>query len=408
MIALHVWLRTVAGDLLPAGEIRVADPDPRRGGLLRGEFRYQPRYLEHPAAFALDPLRLPLTSRVFEAGRPHAGIHGCFEDSLPDAWGRGLLIRRHALPRQGQIPPYLLAALGADGLGALAYTVGPGVPAPSAPSAGRDLEALLEAAERYDLDPGAIGDHDLALLFRAASSPGGARPKLVIQQAGSGYIAKLASTRDEVDMVRVEAACLALAADAGLCVPEFRVETFGRRAALLVRRFDQSPEGGRYHVLSLQTLTGAEGYYQIGYADLADCLRRVSARPETDIPALYRQMVFNAVLGNTDDHLKNFAMRRESAGWRLSPTFDLLPDIPERGEHCLHFGAAGHRPNADAVQRLGASFGLSRQRGRRIVAEVIAAVAGWRSQFDAHGVVATDCERLGRDIERRLAGYRGP
>ena len=266
----------------------------------------------------------------------------------------------------------------------------------------------MEAAERYDLDPGAVGDDDLALLFRAASSPGGARPKLVLDQAGKGHIAKLASARDAVDMVRVEAACLALAADAGLCVPEFRVEAVGHRAALLVRRFDESPEGGRYHVLSLKTLTGAEGYYQLGYADLADCLRRVSSRPETDIPALYRQMVFNAVLGNTDDHLKNFAMRREPSGWRLTPAFDLLPDIPQCGEHCLHFGAAGHRPNADAVQAMAGAFGLSRQRARQIAAEVTAAVAGWRCRFNAYGVPVADCDRLGRDIERRLDRYRQP
>jgi len=406
LIDLHVWLRTVAGELLAVGEIRVADPDPRRGGMLRGEFRYRPGYLSQPGAFALDPLHLPLTAGVLEAGRPQAGIHGCFEDSLPDAWGRGLLIRRNALPRQRQTPPHLLAALGAHGLGALAYTQGPQAPAPSATRPAPDLESLLAAAARYDLDPGALGDDELALLFRAASSPGGARPKVVIDEPSGGHLAKLASARDEVDMVRVEAACLALAADAGLWVPAFRIETVGRRTVLLVRRFDEGANGGRYHVLSLQTLTGAEGFYQIGYADLADCVRRVSARPETDLPALYRQMVFNAVLGNTDDHLKNFAMRREPVGWCLTPAFDLIPDVPRRGEHCLHFGVAGHRPTADAVMTIAASFGLSRQRMRQIVSEVTAAVTGWRRRFEAYGVPAADCDRLGRDIERRLTGYR--
>ncbi|WP_295590041.1 HipA domain-containing protein, partial [uncultured Lamprocystis sp.] len=232
------------------------------------------------------------------------------------------------------------------------------------------------------------------------------RPKLLIEAAGQGHIAKLASARDTVDMVRVEAACLALARDAGLAVAEFRVETFGRRAALLVRRFDQTPAGGRYHVLSLQTLMGAEGYYHLGYADLADCLRRVSARPETDLAMLYRQMVFNALIGNTDDHLKNFAMRREPAGWRLTPAYDLLPDVLLRGEHCLHFGLVGSRPSADAVGALGAAFGLSRQRTRRIIAEVVAAVVGWRARFTGYGVPAADSDRLGREIARRLAGYR--
>jgi serine/threonine-protein kinase HipA len=405
LIALQVWLRTLAGALLPAGEVRVADPDQRRGGLLRGEFRYHAPFLDHPDAFALDPLHLPLNPGVFAAERPHSGIHACFEDSLPDAWGRGLLIRRHALPRHRQTPPELLALLGADALGALAYTTDSDAPTPSAAAAPAPaLESLIKAAERYDRDPGAVDDQALALLFQAASSPGGARPKLLIEQAGKGYIAKLAAARDEVDMVRVEAACLALARDAGLPVPAFQVASFGRRSALLVERFDQAPAAGRYHVLSLQTLTGAEGYYQLGYSDLADCVRRVSARPETDLPALYRQMAFNAVLGNTDDHLKNFALRREPAGWRLTPAFDLLPDVAQRGEHCLHFGPVGHRPSLAALRTLAGAFGLSGQRAGRTLAEVGAAVAGWRGRFDEYGVPAADCARLGRDLERRVAG----
>jgi len=72
-----------------AGAIRVADPDPRRGGLLRGEFRYEGAYLESPNAFALDPIHLPLESRVFDSAGPQTGAHACFEDSLPDDWDRG-------------------------------------------------------------------------------------------------------------------------------------------------------------------------------------------------------------------------------------------------------------------------------------------------------------------------------
>ncbi len=408
MIALKVWLRTPEAAVLAAGELRVADPDPHRGGLLRGEFRYHPEFLDHPAAFALDPLHLPLAPGVFRAERPHAGVHACFEDSLPDAWGRGLLIRRHGLPRARQTPPELLARLGAEGLGALAYgaDADPPAPVPAAPATA--LEALAEAAERYDRDPGGLGDQELARLFRAASSPGGARPKLLVAEGPRGWIAKLPSTRDTVDMVRTEAASLALARDAGLRVPEFRVLDCGRRAALLVERFDETPVGGRYHVLSLQTLTGAEGYYRLGYDSLADCVRRVSSEPEADLPALYRQLVFNAVLGNTDDHLKNFAMRREATGWRLTPAFDLLPDVLQRGEHCLHFGAVGERPDAAAVRTLARAFGLSPRRAGTIIGEVTSALAGWRERFADHGVPNADRAILGRDIERRLAGYGGP
>jgi serine/threonine-protein kinase HipA len=404
MIVLSVWLRTVAGGLLRAGEIRVAEPDVSRGGMRRGEFRYDTDYLDHPEAVVLDPIHLPLTSSVFQANRPRAGIHGVFEDSLPDAWGRGLLIRRHRLPRARQGPPHLLECLGGQGLGALAYGCGD-APA-SVPvqdrAPGTDTAALIDAAERYDQDPAAVADDELTALFRAASSPGGARPKLAILHAGTPCIAKLASSRDRIDMVRVEAACLALAKDAGLTVPEFEVAMFGRHAALLVARFDVQGETGRCHMLSMQTLLGADDWYELGYADLADLLRRVSARPEDDLPGLYRQAVFNALLGNTDDHLKNFAMHHVQEGWRLTPAYDLLPDEPPRGEHVLHFGHAGHRPDARALADLGSAVGLSPQASRRICADVADAVCGWRRRFADYGVGAGDIERLAAGIEGRL------
>jgi serine/threonine-protein kinase HipA len=135
---------------------------------------------------------------VFEAARPRAGVHGVFEDSLPDDWGRGLLIRRYGLPRAEQSPPHLLARLGRHGLGALAYAAGDAPPAAEPPAAA-DTVALIEAAARYDQDPASIGDDDLAAQFRAASSPGGARPKLIMDDGGTSCIAKLGSSRDRVD-----------------------------------------------------------------------------------------------------------------------------------------------------------------------------------------------------------------
>lgn len=406
MITLTVWIRscTTPGGLWRAGEIRVAEPDHARGGMLRGEFRYDRAYLDHPGAIALDPIHLPLAPTVFPADRPRAGIHGVFEDSLPDTWGRGLLIRRHRLPRARQSPPHLLACLGSAGLGALVY--GPdSAPRPVEQEPDRDTAALIDAAGRYDNDPSDIGDDELASLFRAASSPGGARPKLAIDHAGTRCIAKLASGRDRIDMVRTEAACLALARDAGLTVPEFQVATFGRHSALLVARFDIHGKHGRHHMLSMQTLLGADDWYQLGYSDLADLLRRVSARPEDDLPALYRQAVFNALIGNTDDHLKNFALRHigaEGGGWRLTPAYDLTPDEPPRGEHVLHFGAAGNRPDAQALNELARAFGLSPRASARIRAEAAHAVSHWRRRFSDYGVGADDINRLAAGIDGRL------
>ncbi|MBU3981703.1 MAG: HipA N-terminal domain-containing protein, partial [Proteobacteria bacterium] len=116
---LTVWLTLPAAEVVKVGELAVDDPDAR--GALEGQFRYTSEYLENPKAFPLDPLHLKLSEKIFDADRPHAGVHGVFEDSLPDDWGRRLLVRRYNLGRSEQRVPQLLRLLSNQGLGALSY-----------------------------------------------------------------------------------------------------------------------------------------------------------------------------------------------------------------------------------------------------------------------------------------------
>ncbi len=227
------------------------------------------------------------------------------------------------------------------------------------------------------------------------------RGQLVDSPLNENWIAKLRSSRDAVDMVRIEAACLALARRAGLTVPEFKLEIMGTHAALLVKRFDVSDQQGRYPIASLQTLMGEEGYYLTGYPELADTVRQISCAPEQDLPDLYRQAVFNAALGNTDDHLKNFSMRNEGGGWRLTPAYDLIPDIPQRGEHVLNFGNSSNRPTAKSLVVLAKSFGLSPKKAQSVLREVATAFHRWIPVFQSYQVDEKDMERIAPDIERR-------
>jgi serine/threonine-protein kinase HipA len=114
-------------------------------------------------------------------------------------------------------------------------------------------------------------------------------------------------------------------------------------------------------------------------------------------------MVFNAALGNTDDHLKNFALLHGEGGWRLSPAYDLLPDVLERREHVLHFGTAGTIPTRAALDDLACSFGVTPVGARRIRQQVLAAVAAWRGQMRTVSVPEIDIERLEGSISRRLS-----
>ena len=114
-------------------------------------------------------------------------------------------------------------------------------------------------------------------------------------------------------------------------------------------------------------------------------------------------MVFNAVLGNTDDHLKNFAMLRGTDGWRLSPAYDLLPDVNERREHVLHFGPAGLVPTAAAMNTLAGAFGIPPGVARDIQQQVLDAFSAWPEWFRAENVPAADITRLSGSIDQRMS-----
>lgn len=397
MIKLDVQLTLPDSSTLLCGEIVCREPD--GSGHIAGAFRYAPDFLDHRAAFALDPRALALSSREFEAKRP-AGVHGVFEDSLPDDWGRRLLIRKARLPRSRQTVPNLLSVLGSGGLGALTYfqkEAGPGT-RPETDIAG--LRDILDVAWRYDAGE-SVAEEELRILFKAASSPGGARPKALVRtDDNKHWIAKFPSSRDRLPVVLIEAATLALAKDAGLNAPDFKIQAVGMRAVLLVLRFDVTAAGGRNHMLSFQSLLEAQGYYSLGYPDLFEALKKYSSQPEIDVRALYRQMVFNAAIGNTDDHLKNFTLLHGDTGYCLSPVYDLLPDTAERREHVLYFENSYLAPDRAVLLRLAKRLGIGKPGG--LIDEVRQSVAEWRTKFKEYGIEADIIKQLEPGIRKRL------
>lgn len=383
---IEVWTALEKNKVL-AGEM-VCEIGDNGGG--HGAFRYTRDYLNRPGAFSLDPVSLPLREGEFSI--EHPGVFAVFEDSLPDDWGRRLLIRKHRIPLHQQNLPNLLLAQGSAGLGALSF-VGQGTPQqPSDDVSVLYLNRLVEAAEAFER--GDKNDTDINLLLGAGSSPGGARPKALVydEQAEKHYLAKFPSIKDNVDVVRIEAATMNLGEKAGLVVPATKLVTCRSRPVLLVRRFDIIPQGRR-HMVSLQTLLKVSGYYLARYSDILNVVRKISADPQIDSERLFRQMVFNAVIHNTDDHLKNFWMTYANGeGWRLSPSFDLIPDIGQRGEHILFFDLDPIYPGRAKLEGLGRSWGISGATG--VVEQVFEAVAEWREEFLKCGVAKRDVDRF--------------
>jgi serine/threonine-protein kinase HipA len=397
MMRLDVWLTLPDGSTIQAGELAFTDADQQ--GRYVSAFRYTADYLADQRAFPLDPSGLPLIADEFQSQQLGPPLM-VFEDALPDIWGRRLLILRNRLPRGQQSEPYLLQAMAGRGLGALGFHP-PGQPShQDDASAGMlELDELEEAAQR--LDEGGEVDDSFRILMAAGSSPGGARPKALVKDAAVYWLAKFSSRRDDADVVGLEAASLELARLAGLVMPEFRLTPLaGGRRALLVRRFDLTVQGGRRHMLSMRALLQASGYYVLGYADMIKALRQYGTQPEIDVPRLYRLMVFNALIGNTDDHLKNFWLMHDERGYTLSPAFDLLPDVGGMREHVLMFDLSPHPPGPSGLIALGKRWGVSGSAA--VLEEVRSAVTHFAEIADKYAVPKNEIDRFAKDIARRL------
>ena len=396
-LLVHVTLPDNTG--LLCGEMVATSPDPR--GRIKGAFRYVAEYLKHPQAFSLDPVTLPLNREEFQTERPE-GVHAVFEDALPDDWGRALLIQKARLGRGEQTLPRMLEALGNGGLGALSFQSVQNRIKKDSSADIKNLEALLDAALRYESGL-PLDEEELQLLYQSGSSPGGARPKaLCRKEEGSLWIAKFPRHQDRFHVESIEAATLELAKRSGLSVPEFEIRTLGKRKVLLVKRFDISDRGGRYHMISMQTLLQAQGYYFLGYQNMFDAVNAHSYQPSLDIPFLFRQMIFNAAIGNTDDHLKNFCMLHKESGYCLSPVYDVLPDLYEKREHSLSFPSGGGflPPDGKALQRIGDNLKI--EAAGRIIDTVRETVSGWKKVFQDCNVPESEILRLERSINRRI------
>lgn len=404
MIRYDVYITLPDARVLKVGEVVFQDPRPN--GDYRSAFRYDPAWIDNPDAFPLDPEWLPLETEEIQADRLEPPM-GVFRDALPDAWGRRLRIRKAGLKGTGQLDPTLLGLLANHGLGALSFMPSGSDPCPMEDPSARtiELEDLLQAAE--DIARGRETTSAIEALFRAGGSPGGVRPKALVRDTdGRRWLAKFPASGDLFDIVGLEAATLRTAALAGLDVPESRlVHVNGGRKALLVERFDVTGADGRNHMLSAASLLGeGAGRYVQGYEEVFEALARHAGAPDGDLAALFRHTVFNAAIGNTDDHLRNLVVVRAENGWGLSPSFDLLPDVAEKREHVLSVDGHHHIANAGALMTITERFRVPRTNG--IIEDVLEAVERFSEIAMESGVPDEQAGRFRRDMQRRIEGMR--
>jgi serine/threonine-protein kinase HipA len=295
-------------------------------------FNYGKSYLERDNAIAIYGRELPLRPGTLPLLKGLA-IPGCIRDGSPDAWGRRVLLNR-LLGRNGKNADasqldeltYLLES-GSDRIGALDFQLSPVEYVPRSP-VNAPLEELLRSAERVEQGIPLNADLDEALYH--GSSIGGARPKALIAQQSKKYIAKFSSSTDLYSVVKAEFIAMRLAKLSGLNVAEVDVTSALGRDVLLIERFDRiwSEKGWqRRAMLSALTLLGLDEMMAryASYEDLAEIIRHQFSEVQATLKELFARIVFNILVGNTDDHARNHAAFWNGETLSLTPAYDICP-----------------------------------------------------------------------------------
>ena len=389
-------------DVVTAGFYELAFPQ----GLATGSFVYNPAYLKRPDAVPLEPYELPLSPRRSQTVKLK-GIFGALRDASPDAWGRRI-IEKHTGRTDLTELDYLLHSP-EDRAGALSFGRDKVPPAPVRKfNQVIQLPALLTAAEQFMEDEiqGKPGVPDqLFELLRPGTSMGGARPKNVVEDNEGLWLAKFPDKSDRWNNARVEGAMLSLAQECGLRVAKHRIDAVGGEDVLLVQRFDRTltAEGYlRHRMVSGLTALGAEDSHgdraKWSYLLLADELRRRSAQPAQDLEELFRRMVFNALISNTDDHPRNHALIAPTDKWELSPAYDLTPNpltSIEKRDLALTCGTYNRYANRINLLSQHGQFKLSLVQATAIIDRIQQTVASrWHAVLRQHGTTQLECEKL--------------
>ena len=417
-------------DWAPCGQLLMTEEGPN---VLASSFAYGLNYRRRPDALEVDPVSLGITNREQVLGKRLLPAHGLplfggIRDAAPDSWGRRVIEAKLRVPANSLPESQYLLHAGSDRVGALdvrgSIHDGP-TPGHGAP---HGLEYLMDAAER--IEDGLPIPANLQAIFVHGTALGGARPKACVRdERGVLWLAKFSSRTDRIDVPAIESAALRLAASAGLTVPTVKVQTLGARKVMLIRRFDRywtepgktpsaqddlmstQPGHGRAEhrmaFVSGLTLVGCDETESQTktYSDLAQAVRR-HCHPSViraDNAELFKRMVYNILISNDDDHLRNhgFVWDPRLPGWRLSPLYDVLPRASLAAERFLHLGVGpqGRLATLDNALEAHEMFTLSRASACKMMADVWRVVREWKVYFEGFGVP-------GAQIDNTAAAFR--
>jgi serine/threonine-protein kinase HipA len=422
---LMVFAHHRGQDWAPCGQLVMTEES---SAVLASTFAYGLNYARRPDALEVDPVSLSLRVRNEVLGKRLLPVNGLtlfggIRDAAPDSWGRRVIEAKLKVPANSLPESQYLLHAGSDRVGALdireTITDGPS----HGTNASHALEYLMDAAERIE-DGLPIPAH-LEAIFMDGTALGGARPKASVRdEQGTLWLAKFSSRKDGFDIPAIECAALRLAAEVGLNVPPVEVRQLGDRKVMLIKRFDRywampgvelvadvsllatQPGAGltehRLGFISGLTLAACDETESRtkAYSDLAQAVRN-HCHPSgirADNAELFKRMVYNILVSNDDDHLRNhgFVWEPRLLGWRLSPLYDVLPRASHATERFLHLGVGpqGRLATLDNALESHEMFTLSRAAACEMIAGIWRTVREWRVYFESFGVPAAEVEKI--------------
>ncbi len=221
------------------------------------------------------------------------------------------------------------------------------------------------------------------------STLGGARPKASVRdERGTLCIAKFPSRQDTRDIGAWELVAHSLARKAGIQVPKARALHFEESAftTFLVERFDRTAKGARIAFVSAMTLTQRkDGDDGASYLELVDLLQSRGSNTLADCEQLFRRVLLNICIHNTDDHLRNHGFFVDARGIRLSPAYDINPTV-DRNELSLAIDETETTCDVSVAMNAYKTYGISAAQADAALESVETAVATWRTEATRLGL----------------------
>ena len=372
-------------------------------------FEYDSEWISSQEQMLLDPDLGWYSGQQFPNEKDNFGI---FLDSMPDSWGRTLMQRWEPIrareeerePRKLHDIDFLLGVYDGSRMGALRYKLDPNGPfleieSSTSTPPWTTLSELQEAVRVIESDE--EDEHIrkwILMLIAPGSSLGGARPKANFTDSSKNlWIAKFPSKNDKIDKAAWELLAYRLSLKAGISMSESRITKLsGAYNTFLTKRFDRI-RNERIHFASAMTMTGnyeeAIRDKNASYLEIAEFIKYSGAENMEDLHQLWRRIVFNISVSNTDDHLRNHGFLLTNKGWRLSPAYDVNPSIDKDGL-ALNIDMDNNNLDFELVKSVGEYFMLDIGQMNGILTRVKSVVAKWRTYANSIGISKHDQEMM--------------